>query len=55
MTVSSCRLRFGWGEVCGRRRCEVGLAEMEGATGEYVSGEPEVNGEEVEWATAGKL
>lgn len=30
------------------------MAEMEGATGEYVSGEPKVNGEEVEWGTAGK-
>jgi hypothetical protein len=27
---------------------------MEGATGEYVSGEPKVNGERVEWGTAGK-
>jgi hypothetical protein len=32
-----------------------GSAEREGATGEYVSGEPRVNGEEVKWGTAGKL
>jgi hypothetical protein len=27
---------------------------MDGVTGEYVSGEPKVNGEEEEWGTAGR-
>jgi len=45
-------LRFGGRRLLGKevRRS----AEGEGATGEYVSGEPKVNGEE-EWGTAGKL
>lgn len=30
------------------------MAEMVGATGEHVSGEPRVNGEGDEWGTAGK-